>query len=97
MDDTTWRHQFSWESGLTSGSQENLWGNEQLHHQIIYEELPKQYANLSDSDLVMYGDMDELPDEDLLLHLKHCELKPDVTLPINSNAGGQQLARGRLL
>jgi hypothetical protein len=92
MDDTTWRQQFSWERELTSGSQEDVWGNELLHHQIIYEELPKQFAHWSDSDLVVYADMDELPDEDLLLHLKHCELKPDVALPINSNAGGQQHA-----
>lgn len=87
LDDTTWRMQFSWHNGTTSTATGDVWANEAQHHQQIYRELPKQFAGWSDSDLVVYGDMDEMADEDLLLHLKHCELRPDVKEPINSNTG----------
>ncbi|WIA15627.1 hypothetical protein OEZ85_002254 [Tetradesmus obliquus] len=85
LDDTTWRKQFSWRTGTTTTATGVVWDNELRHHQAIYRELPKQFAGWADSDLVVYGDMDEMADEDFLLHLKHCELKPGLQEPIHSN------------
>jgi hypothetical protein len=92
LDDTTWRRQFSWRNATTSTATQHVWANEAQHHAAINREVPKQFADWSDSDLVVYGDMDEMADEDLLLHLKHCELKPDKVEPINSNIGEAGLA-----
>lgn len=87
LDDTTWRKQFSWSNGTTANETGDVWANEAQHHQVIYQELPKQFAGWADNDLVVYGDMDEMADEDFLLHLKHCELKQGLQEPIHSNAG----------
>jgi hypothetical protein len=58
----------------------------EIHERAVFYKFLHNVDFLSDDDMLIYGDFDELADEDLLYHLKHCSLKADIPMPINSNA-----------
>jgi hypothetical protein len=58
----------------------------EIHERAVFYKFLHNLDFMSDDDLLVYGDLDELADEDYLYHLKHCSLKPDLPMPLNSNA-----------
>lgn len=51
------------------------WNIENLHRNFIYSKFVKAHGELGEEDLIVHGDLDEVPDGDVVFQMKHCETK----------------------
>lgn len=53
------------------------WGIEVFQRQVLYPRFAEAYGaeNIGEDDLLIHGDMDEIPDGDVIYQMKHCESK----------------------
>jgi hypothetical protein len=53
------------------------WAIENMQRRVVYKKFIDAYgdANVADDDLIVHGDMDEVPDGDVIYQMKHCETK----------------------
>eukprot|EP00128_Syssomonas_multiformis_P017639 Colp12_sorted_trinity150504_noHs@30333 len=61
------------------------WTLDAQQHQLGLRYLREHFAWLSDDDIIIWGDGDEVADPGLLLHMKHCEITTHDIFPLATN------------
>jgi hypothetical protein len=51
------------------------WNIEVLQRDLLYKKFIEGFGDIGDDDLIIHGDMDEVPDGDVIFQMKHCEAK----------------------
>jgi hypothetical protein len=51
------------------------WKVEHFTRELLWTKFVKGFGMPEDNDILIHGDLDEIPDSDLIYHLKHCEAK----------------------
>lgn len=52
------------------------WDIQNPHRACIWSEALKRFKELPDDALVIFGDLDEVPNGEVIYHVKHCEINP---------------------
>lgn len=71
-----------WHENIPFG---DLFNDEKADREMLWRHL-RGLSEYNDDTVVTYGDADEFPSDDLLFHLKNCELKRSAPLPFASSA-----------
>lgn len=74
-DDTHWH-------SLPANTGGDDWWIENKQRILVIEKVRQAGLNLHSTDLVLHGDVDEIPDAETLWHLKHCHVKSNVAWPM---------------